>query len=245
MNNFLKQSLTGLWKEVLRVNKPLRFEKIVGHTDIKKIFVKAIRSKRPVHLLLVGSPGSAKTMFLTEIMRSFKVSYFVVGSNTTKAGLVNQLFERSPKFLLIDELEKMTLTDQTSLLHLMETGIISETKINKTRQMQLTSWVFATANSCDKIIQPLLSRFAILEIPEYTFEEFTEIALTRLAREDIDKLIALSIAEKVWHELDSKDIRDVIKVGRLASSTEEVSFVVKMLKKRISKSQYCACGNKR
>lgn len=245
MNNFLKQSLTGLWKEVLRVNKPLRFEKIVGHTDIKKIFVKTIRSKRPVHLLLVGSPGSAKTMFLTEIMRSFKVSYFVVGSNTTKAGLVNQLFERSPKFLLIDELEKMTLTDQTSLLHLMETGIISETKINKTRQMQLTSWVFATANSCDKIIQPLLSRFAILEIPEYTFEEFTEIALTRLARENIDKLIALSIAEKVWHELDSKDIRDVIKVGRLASSTEEVSFVVKMLKKRISKSQYCACGNKK
>jgi hypothetical protein len=47
----------------------------------------------------------------------------------------------------------------------------------------------------------------------------------------------------VWNELGSKDIRDVIKVGRLASSNEEVSFVVKMLKKRISKSQYCASGN--
>ena len=235
MNNFLKQSLTGLWKEVLHVNKPLRFEEIVGHTDIKQIFVKAIRSKRPVHLLLVGSPGSAKTMFLTEIMRYHKTSYFVVGSNTTRAGLLNQLFERRPKFMLIDELEKMSYADQTSLLHLMETGIISETKINKTRQMQLASWVFATANSCDKIIQPLLSRFAILEIPEYTFEEFTEIALTRLARENIYKPIALSIAEKVWHELDSKDIRDVIKVGRLASSSEEISFVVKMLKKSISK----------
>jgi ATP-dependent Lon protease len=101
--------------------------------------------------------------------------------------------------------------------------------------MQLTSWVFATANSCDKIIQPLLSRFAILEIPEYTFEELTEIALTRLAREIIYKPIALSIAEKVWHESDSKDIRDVIKVGRLASSSKEVSFVFKMLKKSISK----------
>jgi holliday junction DNA helicase RuvB len=235
MNNFLKQSLTGLWKEVLHVNKPLRFEEIVGHTDIKQIFVKAIRSKRPVHLLLVGSPGSAKTMFLTEIMRYHKTSYFVVGSNTTRTGLLSQLLERRPKFMLIDELEKMSYADQTSLLHLMETGIISETKINKTRQMQLASWVFATANSCDKIIQPLLSRFAILEIPEYTFEEFTEIALTRLARENIYKPIALSIAEKVSHELDSKDIRDVIKVGRLASSSEEVSFVVKMLKKSISK----------
>jgi Holliday junction DNA helicase RuvB len=87
----------------------------------------------------VGPAGSAKTMFLTEIMRSFKESYFVVGSNTTKAGLVNQLFERTPKFLLIDELEKNAVTDQTCLLHLMETGIISETKINKTRQMELTS----------------------------------------------------------------------------------------------------------
>ena len=245
MNNFLKQTLTGLWKKALHEINTCGFEEIVGHEDIKQIFAKAILSKRPVHLLLVGAPGSAKTMFLTEIMRLHKASYFIVGSNTTKAGLVNQLFERMPKFLLIDELEKMNTRDQTSLLHLMETGIISETKMNKTRQMQLTSWVFATANSCDKIIQPLLSRFAILEIPEYTFEEFTGIALTRLARENIDKPIALSIAEKVWHELDSKDIRDVIKVGRLASSSEEVSFVVKMLKKRISKSQYTACGNEK
>jgi MoxR-like ATPase len=234
MSNTLKQFFGSVWNKPFG-NGRCSFQEIIGHDDIKQIFAKAILSKRPVHILLVGSPGSAKTMFLTEIMRRHKDSYLVVGSNTTKAGLVNQMFERRPKFMLIDELEKMSYIDQTSLLHLMETGIISETKINKTRQMQLTSWVFATANSCDKIIQPLLSRFAILEIPEYTFEEFTEIALTRLARENIDKPIALSIVEKVWHELDSKDIRDVIKVGRLASSSEEISFVVKMLKKRISK----------
>ena len=133
---------------------------------------------------------------------------------------------------MIDELEKMGITDQTALLHLMETGIISETKINKTRRMELTSWVFATANSCEKIINPLLSRFAILEIPEYTFEEFTEIAVTRLTKEDVDESIARDIAEKVWNELGSKDIRDVIKVARLAGSIEEIHFVVKMLHKQ-------------
>jgi holliday junction DNA helicase RuvB len=101
-------------------------------------------------------------MFLTEIMRCYETSYFVVGSNTTKAGLVNQLFERRSKFLLIDELEKMNVTDQTSLLHLMETEIISETKINKTRQMQLAIWAFTTTNSCKKIVELLLSRFASL-----------------------------------------------------------------------------------
>jgi hypothetical protein len=113
----------------------------------------------------------------------------------------------------------------------METGIISETKIKKTRQMELTSWVFATANSCHKIIEPLLSRFVVLEMPEYTFEEFSKIAVTRLKKENIDKLIALSIAEKVWCE-GSKDIRDVIKVARLASSIDEISFVVRMLSKQ-------------
>ena len=235
MNNYLKQSLTGLWKTVVRVNRQGRFEEIVGHHDIKQIFAKAILSQRPVHLLLVGSPGSAKTTFLTEIMRQYKASCFVVGSNTTKAGLVNQLFERRPKFLLIDELEKMSMTDQTSLLHLMETGIISETKINKTRQTELTSWVFATANSYEKIIRPLLSRFVILEMPEYTFAEFSEIALRRLKKENVDECDARVIAEKVWNDLGSRDIRDVIKVGRLASSSEEISFVVKMLKKRLSK----------
>ena len=207
MNNSFKQSLTGLWKQVLHVNRPLTFQEILGHDDIKQIFQKALLSKKPVHLLLVGSPGSAKTMFLTEIMRREKPSYFIVGSNTTKAGLVNELFKRRPKFLLIDELEKMSMTDQTALLHLMETGIISETKINKTRQMELTSWVFATANSCDKIINPLLSRFALLEMPEYTFEEFSEIAVTRLRKEKVDENIAITIAEKVWSELGSKDIR--------------------------------------
>jgi Holliday junction DNA helicase RuvB len=232
MNNYLKQSLTTLWKQVLHVNGPCRFEEIVGHDDIKQIFVKAILSKRPVHLLLVGSPGSAKTMFLTEIMRHYKTSYFVVGSNTTKAGLVNQLFERKPKFVLIDELEKMCIPDQTSLLHLMETGIISETKINKTRQMEITSWVFATANSSEKIIQPLLSRFAVLEIPEYTFEQFRQIAVMKLLGEKIDRCLAYAISDKVWNDLGSTDIRDVIKIGRLASNAQEIPFIVKMLKRK-------------
>jgi MoxR-like ATPase len=195
------------------------FENIVGHSDIKLIFNKAILSDRPIHILLVGKPGSAKSMFLTEILPTIKDSYFIVGSNSTKAGLVNQLFEKEPKYLLIDELDKMNGNDQVSLLHLMETGIISETKVKKTRQLKLISWVFATANNCEKIIEPLLSRFVVLEIPEYTFEEFSEIAVTRLRKEKVDKYIAAVIAEKVWNELGSKDIRDVIKVSRLAGSS--------------------------
>jgi Holliday junction DNA helicase RuvB len=108
-------------------------------------------------ILLVGRPGPAKTMFLLETNRLFKSSIFVVGSNTTKAGLTNQLFATRPKFALVDELEKMSYSDQNSLLHLMENLMVSETKINKTREMLLRSSGFASANSGVKISQPLLS----------------------------------------------------------------------------------------
>jgi len=52
------------------------FNEIIGHNNIKLIFNKALLSKRPVHILLVGEPGTAKTMFLTEMMRAIKQSYF-------------------------------------------------------------------------------------------------------------------------------------------------------------------------
>jgi Holliday junction DNA helicase RuvB len=206
------------------------FENILRNDATKLILNNAIISQNPIHVLLVGKPACAKTMFLTEIMNRLKNSYFIVGSNTTKAGLVNQLFENEPKYLLIDELDKMSGNDQVSLLHLMETGIICETKVKKTRQLELTSWVFATANSVEKIIGPLLSRFLVLQIPEYSYEEFKEIALSKLSKENVDGDMASFIAEKVWNELGSRDIRDAIKVGRLANDIQQASLIVSMMK---------------
>jgi Holliday junction DNA helicase RuvB len=206
------------------------FGKIFGHQDFKIIFNSALVSKKPVHVLLVGPPGTAKTMFLSDIREHYRESYFVVGSNTTKAGLLNVLFEQSPSLILIDELEKMNRIDQNILLHLMETGIISETKVSKTRQMELLSSVFATANSCKNISEPLLSRFIILNIPEYTHEEFKQIAVARLKEEGIDEKSALMIAQKVWYEFDSKNIRDVLKVGRLANNIHEVENIIEIMK---------------
>lgn len=205
------------------------FGQIVGHQDLKMMFNSALFSKKPVHILLVGPPGTAKTMILSDIRQRYKESYFVVGSNTTKAGFLNVLFEHSPMLVLIDELEKMNRNDQNCLLHLMETGIISETKVSKTRQIGLHSSVFASANSCENISEPLLSRFIILKIPEYTYEEFKQIAVIRLREEGIDEKLALMIAQKVWCEFGSKDIRDVLKVGRLANNTQDAEHIVKIM----------------
>src|SRR6185437_3003058 len=100
------------------------FEDIVGYDDIKKVFRMALKSDEPIHILLVGPPASAKTIFLEALMHMLgeKQTYFAVGSSSTRAGVVNMLFMKEPKYLMVDEIDKMPSSDQASLLGLMETG---------------------------------------------------------------------------------------------------------------------------
>jgi Holliday junction DNA helicase RuvB len=77
----------------------------------------------------------------------------------------------------------------------------------------------------------LLSRFVILQVPEYSFEEFTNIAVSRLAKEKVNREIATTIAQKVWTELNSRDVRDVIKVARLASNQEDISRIISIMQR--------------
>ena len=112
---------------------------------------------------LSGPPASAKTIFLMSFRQRLKDSYFIDGGNTTKAGIIDYLFKTRPRYLLADEIDKMSPRDQTFLLNLMETGIVTETKYGKTREAEIKTSVFATCNDPRKISAPLRSRFFIVE----------------------------------------------------------------------------------
>jgi hypothetical protein len=92
--------------------------------------------------------------------------------------------------------------------------------------------VYKVPSNSDTFIEPLMSRFLILEVPDYSFEEFTNIAVKRLANEKVDRNIAPIIAEKVWYELGSRDVRDVIKIGRVVDNIQDISLVIKMMKNK-------------
>ncbi len=205
------------------------FENIIGYDNIKKIFLFAISSQLPVHILLVGPPGSAKTLFLMECMNLSR-SYFTLGSHSTKAGMVDYLFANRPRNLIIDEIEYMPIKDQAALLSLMETGILSETKFGKTRKSVMKTWVFASCNNEQKLLTPLLSRFLILYFKKYKYNSFLEITNNLLFREcSLEKNISNEIAYLVWNKIKSKDIRDCIKIGRLSKSIEDVHLIVNAL----------------
>jgi Holliday junction DNA helicase RuvB len=205
------------------------FADIYDCDDIKKLFRMALESNQSCSILLTGPPASAKTLFLQSLMK-LRESYFIDCSNATKSGIVDYVFEHKPKYLLLDELDKLSRKDQTFLLNLIETGIVSETKYNKIRKMDLKTSVFATSNNVEKIIPPLQSRFFIVNMQAYTYEQFYEITIQLLTSNhyNVDEEISRAATETVWNT--SKDIRDCIKIARMARTVEDVDWLVKIQK---------------
>jgi MoxR-like ATPase len=91
------------------------------------------------------------------------------------------VFEQKPKYLLLDELDKLSRRDQAFLLNLMDTGIVSETEYNKARKIELRISVFATSNNVEKIIPLLHLRFFIVKLQGCTNEQLYEITAQRVA----------------------------------------------------------------
>lgn len=204
------------------------FNNIIGYGDVKRLFNLSFDSDKPVHILLVGPPASAKTLFMLECIK-LERSFFTLGSHRTKTGMIDYLFEKRPRFLIVDEIEHMPMKDQTALLSLMESGIIAETKHRKTRNTRLKTWVFATSNGTDKMLTPLLSRFMVLHFKQYKFENFHEITVHMLSNEGISRDISSEVASCVWTKLKSKDIRDCMKIGRIARNKEDVNWIVQTI----------------
>jgi len=204
------------------------FSTIAGYEDIKALFKRVLKAER-FHILLCGSPASAKTLFLLEMSR-FDGSFYCLGSTTTKAGLAEILCEQRPRILLADEVDKFEAKDIAILLSLAETGIVRETKFGKQREVRLNTNIFAAANTTKGMPKELLSRFRVLYLPEYTKEEFIEAARKVLIeREKAEMKLASHIAERVWEV--SGNIREAVRIGKICQTTEQVDADIELLRK--------------
>src|SRR5215472_16233391 len=148
--------LCDLFSKLIAKRSNVLFGEIIGYDHIKRLFRMVLEAESAIYILLVGPPASAKTMFLTSLMQ-LKNSYFSDGANSTKAGMIDYVLEKRPRYLLIDEIDKMSSKDHIFLLNLMETGIISKTKYGKTRSAQIKTSVIATSN-IKRLSAPLQSR---------------------------------------------------------------------------------------
>ena len=209
------------------------FDDIVGYSDIKKEFVKALDSACPVSILLCGPPGCGKSEFLKQIRNHCeKESVFIDGSYGSKAGIFQILYDKRPKYVLLDEIDKLSSADQLALLNLMENGKLTKTTKTESYEIDLRAWVFATANNEKRILDPLLDRFEAYYLSDYTDDEFRAIAAKRLKQEGIEnEELALFIANAVLMCLGRKSFRDAIRIARKSKTIQDVEETLQTLKK--------------
>jgi len=159
-------------------------------------------------------------------------SVFIDGSYGSKAGIFEKLYKNRPKYVLLDEIDKLSGQDQLALLNLMESGRITKTTRSESYDIQLNAWVFATANNKQEILEPLFDRFEAYFLSEYADDEFHRIAVSRLREEGIEnEELALYIANTVLRSLNRKSLRDVIRIARKSKTFEDVHETVQTLKK--------------
>ena len=216
------------------------FSNVVGYPEIKKLLLKSVVSKEPVSILLTGPPSSSKTVFLLEMLEGLDDTYFIDAVGASGPGMTDHLFNNNTKYLLIDEIDKMKKNDHATLLNVMETGILSETKLRgKTRQKKMKLWVFATSNDAERLSEPLRSRLMELYLDEYTYEEFIEIVRRLLKkRYHLDVHLAEKIGHVVWNRMKSKDVRDALNIAKLTKSATDIDWLVDVQMKYGSKKSY-------
>ena len=206
------------------------FKYIYEHEKLKLIFTNAIESEEPIHILLTGSPGTAKSLFLEAISDTVKQSYFI-NNNSTGAGIISFLYDHPElKFLLIDEIEKLKKDELSVLLSLMENQrlVITKKTMICNRKQKLT--IFATCNNKNKLAPEMLSRFLKFHLKKYSFEEFIKIS-TNIVTERFNKKeeYAQKLALAVWYKMNSKDIRDILKVARLAKNESDIDMIIEAI----------------
>ena len=202
------------------------FDFIIGQEELKNILWRSIKLEHPVHVLMIGPPACSKSMFLGELAR-LPFSRFTNGGGTSKAGLTDYLLEFHPRYLIIDEIDKMALSEMSILLSLMESGIVTRLKKKMRETEHMDTWVFAAANRDKNIWPELKSLFFTVHINEYTANDFTRIAESVLVnREKVEPGLAKYIANILTSY--TRDVREAINIGRLAKSEDDVKQLLRL-----------------
>ena len=114
---------------------------------------------------------------------------------------------------------------------MMERGNFTNTKVRNTKTVKANIVIFATSNSIERLSKPLLSRFTVFQIPEYSYPEFEAISVRIIKK--LPQNTVIQIASSVW-KTGSRDIRDVLKIAKLcnaADTEEDVSRLVSIHQK--------------
>jgi replicative DNA helicase Mcm len=155
-NIVMKKAFDKFSKNAFDILPNLIAPGIKGMEHVKKAAVLQLFSSQPIHILLLGDPGTGKTDILRAIFNLSLISSFGLGSGTSGAGLVVTVKgSKIMKGILpladegiccIDELNLMKEESRAGLYNAMEKGFVTYDKGGNHYRFDSRVRVLATAN---------------------------------------------------------------------------------------------------
>ncbi len=139
-----------------------------------------IESNQPVSMILWGPPGVGKTTLALIISKNVNADFIQLSAVSSGVKDVRDAIEKARKnlnrfnrktILFIDEIHRFNKAQQDSLLHSVETGII--TLIGAT-----------TENPSFEVISPLLSRCRLYILEELQYEDFEKLLNNAILKDE-------------------------------------------------------------
>ena len=229
------QNVVTVDKQELTKKEIDMFNIIYGHDELKLVFYNAINEESgPVHIMLTGARGTAKSLFLQAIKDNLSNVHYIT-NNSTGAGIMNYLSKHpNTRILCIDEFEKIPHNEANVLLDIMESQKLRSEKAvnNKQYNLDMDLRIFATSNNINKLTPEMKSRFLIFHLKEYSYKEFVQVGKNLFEKKFPKKLrIADKVIDAVWNKMKSNDVRDVIKLARLCRADIDIDKVIRALQK--------------
>jgi len=209
---------------------------VIGLEKQKQILLDALMSKDPVHILFVGSPGTAKSLLLTAVSK-MPNSYLFTAGTATKVGIRDIILNFKPRYLIIDELDKISNPNDLSvLLSVMWDKRISVNIKGKHILEEVNTSVIAAANKTYGLPQELLDRFLLIYIPNYSPEEKRKVIRGTLVKiEEVEEDLASHASEACVKS--GLEIRECIQIVRMCRSKEEPKSCVSDYSSYIAESK--------
>jgi MoxR-like ATPase len=155
----------------------------------------------------------------------------------TKAGIRDVLLARRPRYLIIDEIDKLNSQEDLSiLLTLMESQRLVVSIHKMSIDVPMKVWVFAAANRINKLPRELLDRFWMFNLKPYTKEEYLRVVTNVLIKHyKKDPELAKYIAEKVGEY--SLSVREAIRYAKICGDKQCVDEVYESLVRYVVRGQ--------
>lgn len=204
------------------------FSNIYGLDGMKENLFRALESDKQVNVLLVGPPATSKTLFMTTIQEKCNSVFYFDASNTSGAGLIEELYNnRRTRLVIIDEIDKLKKNDMSCLLGLLNDGRIVKSLKQIRYDFRIENIkVFATSNSIVNLSKPVRSRFQEYHLDEYTDEEFLNIVtfcLQNKLPEEINEMIGMLLIDS-----SIKDVRTAIGLSNLLKKEDTKEDVIRV-----------------